>query len=640
MANKDLGCLRLMGRDRLAGLSGIFPDEIGLSAGRTIVGRSNKADIKLSAEKDGKFIISRSHAAIVVNVEAKTVEIEDLGALNGIFVNEVRVKTAFLHDGDVIQFGGMSEVPIGKRLTGGDLSVCYVFREPGSASQSLNLPQRPSPPSVRADSLVSSANRSAANNEDDRFPQKRPAVASGDAPSAARPKTPAEAAVAASASSSNKKRRTSPDALSATKAVEEFVKGTPAPIGVASDRKGSAAKSAGASTSMDAAPRAPPSEQASPAVAPQCVTLRIPAASFVPGLQLSKDSEIASLLAALKEQQAEHAGGLRGLQSALSDWQAASLQREATLQSALEQHRQEMREVLGALRGELAAQLDQHAATLAQLVDASRDSARNGARSAKTQPQARKGAAATCPICRELFVDACVLRCSHSLCFLCAAAWLVPAAQSLDEHRRRHFGAKRRSPSKTALTCPLCDAALAADDDDDGGGDGDGGVAGLRCAALDDAAFSAAQGDAAALQRYEARREAAFRIQQRFRSAELRLLQRLLPSPALLSGAADDHDAGAAQSAATRPAGPGDGAAELGASAGRDDDEDDDGEDDEGAGRSRSLCDYCGERGHRVARCPHNTLRRRRPSDEDDAASDADDDADGDEDGDAEERDM
>eukprot|EP01033_Poteriospumella_lacustris_P013643 gene13643-9772_t len=629
MANKDLGCLTLIGRDRLAGLSGTFPDEIGLSAGRTIVGRSNKADIKLSAERDGKFIISRSHAAIVVNEEAKTVEIEDLGALNGIFVNEVRVKTAFLHDGDVIQFGGMSEVPIGKRLTGGDLSVCYVFREPGSTSQSLNLPQRPSPPSARSDSLVSSANRSAPSTRDDRFPQKRHAVVPGDAPSAAGPKTPAEATVAAAASSSNKRRRTSPDAASASKAATESVKSTPASIGSGSDRKASAAKSAGASTSAESAPRAPPSDppqQASPApVAPQCVTLRIPAASFVPGLQLSKESEIASLLAALKEQQAEHAGGLRSLQSAASDWRVDRLQRQSALQSALEQQRQELREelreALGALRGELAAQL-------AQLVGAVRE-----ARPAEPPAPTRDGAAATCPICRELFLDACVLRCSHSLCFLCAAAWLVPAAQSLDEHRRRHFGAKRRSPSTAALTCPLCDAALARADAD---GDGDDGVAGLRCAALDDAAFSAAQGDAAARQRYEERREAAFRVQRRFRSDELRRLQRLLPSPALMSGAADDRDARAAPSAT---AGPGDGDGDGDGAANEASDAPSDGDDEL---PQRPLCDYCGERGHRVARCPHNALRRRGPSDGDDGDEDGDEDgdADGDEDGDAEERDM
>lgn len=620
MANKDFGCLRLIGRDRLAGLNGIFPDEIGLSAGRTIVGRSNKADIKLSAEKDGKFIISRSHAAIIVNEEANTVEIEDLGALNGIFVNEVRVKTSFLHDGDVIQFGGMSEVPIGKRLTGGDLSVCYVFREPGSTSQTLNLPQRPSPPAVRSDSQPSSTHRAATaapNTLDDKFPQKRHAVTSSDVPSTAGTKTPADANVSAASLSSHKKRRTSPEVASTTKVAAESIKSTPVSTNSSSDRKISASKAVGPTASVGSVQRVPPEEslrQPSPVpVAAQCVTLRIPAASFVPGLQLSKESEIVSLLGALKEQQREQASGLLSLQSAVSEWQTGSLQRQSALQVTLEQHRQELREesraALGGLRDELKSQLDRQAAMLAQLVAHIGSSSRNESQGSKPLPQKTECAALTCPICRELFLDACVLRCSHSLCFLCAAAWLLPESPHLDDYRRRPGVKRKTGVSKTQIVCPLCDATL---------GDGDGDVAGLHCAALDDAAFAAAQSDAAALKRYEQRREASFRIQQRLSASELRRLQGLLPSPALLSGAADGRDAGEPLSAEAVE-GSDDDARGPQALEAHSDDED---------GSQQALCDYCGERGHAVACCPHHTLRHGRQRDGDDGVEEDDEDED------------
>jgi diguanylate cyclase (GGDEF)-like protein len=85
----------------------IFTVLDGLSAGavhavtgkRMLIGRSREADLHL--EDAG---ISRRHARVIVQDE-ETVGVENLGSRNGTFVNDVRVETATLKSGDLLQLG-------------------------------------------------------------------------------------------------------------------------------------------------------------------------------------------------------------------------------------------------------------------------------------------------------------------------------------------------------------------------------------------------------------------------------------------------------------------------------------------------------------------------------------------------------
>jgi hypothetical protein len=65
---------------------------------RTVVGRSPDCEIFLD-----DVTVSRKHATVVR--QAERVSIEDLGSLNGTFVNRRRVESAPLQDGDEIQIG-------------------------------------------------------------------------------------------------------------------------------------------------------------------------------------------------------------------------------------------------------------------------------------------------------------------------------------------------------------------------------------------------------------------------------------------------------------------------------------------------------------------------------------------------------
>jgi hypothetical protein len=66
--------------------------------GETTIGRSPECGIFLD-----DVTVSRKHA--VLRNEGDTFTIEDLGSLNGTFVNRKRVETARLDDGDELQIG-------------------------------------------------------------------------------------------------------------------------------------------------------------------------------------------------------------------------------------------------------------------------------------------------------------------------------------------------------------------------------------------------------------------------------------------------------------------------------------------------------------------------------------------------------
>jgi diguanylate cyclase (GGDEF)-like protein len=90
-----------VGRDRacLIVLAGLSTGEMfKLEAARSVIGRSPKAEIRLSDEG-----VSREHAAVCI--KAGDVYLEDLGSTNGTFCNGARVSRRTLEDGDKIMIG-------------------------------------------------------------------------------------------------------------------------------------------------------------------------------------------------------------------------------------------------------------------------------------------------------------------------------------------------------------------------------------------------------------------------------------------------------------------------------------------------------------------------------------------------------
>ncbi len=64
----------------------------------TTIGRSPEADVFLD-----DVTVSRNHAVVLLENEACT--IEDLGSLNGTYVNRRRIESTELEDGDEVQIG-------------------------------------------------------------------------------------------------------------------------------------------------------------------------------------------------------------------------------------------------------------------------------------------------------------------------------------------------------------------------------------------------------------------------------------------------------------------------------------------------------------------------------------------------------
>jgi two-component system cell cycle response regulator len=85
-------------RARLVVLAGSNVGEMYDLQGTSIVGRGREADIRLNG--DG---VSRQHARITVGAES--VELEDLGSTNGVFVNGDRITRCMLQPDDKIKLG-------------------------------------------------------------------------------------------------------------------------------------------------------------------------------------------------------------------------------------------------------------------------------------------------------------------------------------------------------------------------------------------------------------------------------------------------------------------------------------------------------------------------------------------------------
>jgi len=87
---------------RLLVINGREPGKlIGITHGRHVLGREQDCDILLSDPS-----VSRYHAVIVRDLDG-TVTIENLSATNGTQVNEDKIASVKLHNGDIVQIGGV-----------------------------------------------------------------------------------------------------------------------------------------------------------------------------------------------------------------------------------------------------------------------------------------------------------------------------------------------------------------------------------------------------------------------------------------------------------------------------------------------------------------------------------------------------
>ncbi|MDH7602109.1 MAG: FHA domain-containing protein [Armatimonadota bacterium] len=88
---------------RLIGISGVYAGyTFDLSGDRTDIGRDPANSLVLDKDQ----MISRRHAVLMR--QGETYVIQDLGSTNGTYVNGVRVQSAVLNRGDVVQFGSSS----------------------------------------------------------------------------------------------------------------------------------------------------------------------------------------------------------------------------------------------------------------------------------------------------------------------------------------------------------------------------------------------------------------------------------------------------------------------------------------------------------------------------------------------------
>jgi hypothetical protein len=104
-----------------------LPSEVSIKQGHYILGRGKDADVMMSIRVNKKEVISRAHAEIICSNNA-ILFVKDLNSVNGVFVNGLRIDNQMLYDEDIIQIGGMSKIPTGKKLKQSAENVQYRFQ--------------------------------------------------------------------------------------------------------------------------------------------------------------------------------------------------------------------------------------------------------------------------------------------------------------------------------------------------------------------------------------------------------------------------------------------------------------------------------------------------------------------------------
>ncbi len=93
----------------LVATDGRTVQEIALTQGRVIVGRTGENDLQI----DSRFV-SRHHCQITTSANSSV--IEDLNSTNGIYVKSKRVRRHYLNDGDVVMVGKHELIYVDERL--------------------------------------------------------------------------------------------------------------------------------------------------------------------------------------------------------------------------------------------------------------------------------------------------------------------------------------------------------------------------------------------------------------------------------------------------------------------------------------------------------------------------------------------
>ncbi|CAM9672408.1 unnamed protein product [Ectocarpus sp. 13 AM-2016] len=123
------------------------PEIIQLSRASTVLGRSSRTcDVTLDAAPTKT--ISRKHAEVFCGKGKrgpKTYTLRDLGSTNGVFVNEFKVQEQRLRHGDVVQFGGAADIPVGTRFGGTGSRIRYRFEHELAGSPTRNSKRRRGP---------------------------------------------------------------------------------------------------------------------------------------------------------------------------------------------------------------------------------------------------------------------------------------------------------------------------------------------------------------------------------------------------------------------------------------------------------------------------------------------------------------
>jgi pSer/pThr/pTyr-binding forkhead associated (FHA) protein len=111
------------------------PQVVFLNQDSIVIGRGsvdNAVDILISLRKYEREVISRKHALVTrkENSDRKTFKyyLADLDSVNGVFVNNQRIRKQLLCDGDIVQFGGSGSVDFGQYLTKSEASIRYEFK--------------------------------------------------------------------------------------------------------------------------------------------------------------------------------------------------------------------------------------------------------------------------------------------------------------------------------------------------------------------------------------------------------------------------------------------------------------------------------------------------------------------------------
>ena len=120
-----------------------LPEEIILTQGRHVLGRGKRADIFMTIRVNQKEIISRAHAEIICT-NNEIIFVKDLNSMNGVFVNGLRIENQMLYENDIIQIGGMSNMPAGKKLKVSADNVRYRFQYKNDIPQVLRHSVPPS----------------------------------------------------------------------------------------------------------------------------------------------------------------------------------------------------------------------------------------------------------------------------------------------------------------------------------------------------------------------------------------------------------------------------------------------------------------------------------------------------------------